>query len=316
MPEMITFGEALAVFSPKSSGPFRYLRDFELHMAGAESNTAIGLQKLGHTTGWFSRLGEDEVGQFVLNAVRAEGVDVSRVAVDPNHRTGLMVKEIRDQGETRVYYYRDQSACSFAKPEDIEEEYLKTAKIFHFTGITPVLSDSCKQAVCRAMELADKNGVKLSFDPNIRYKLWGKHDYSAMLREMMLQSQIVLAGLDEAGLLLQAEKPQEVFEKLFSLGRVEIAALKDGGKGAWVAAGGEIHHIPPFPCHCIDPVGAGDSFNAAFLAGVLEGLDVKTCGEMGAVAGALATQSLGDIESQPTRQEMDRALHHSKTVFR
>lgn len=316
MPEIITFGETMALFSPKSAGPLRYLRDFELRAAGAESNTAIGLQKLGHSAGWLSRLGEDELGQFVLNTVRAEGVDTSHVARDPEHRTGLMVKEIHGQNETKVYYYRDGSACSFAGPEDMEEEYLKTAKILHLTGITPVLSESCKQATYRAIELAKKNGVKLSFDPNIRYKLWGDNDHSVMIREMMLQSQIVLAGLDEAGLLLKADKPQEIFDRLFSSGKVEIAALKDGARGAWVATRKEIHQIAPYPCHCVDPVGAGDSFNAAFLAGVLEGQDVKTCGDMGAVGGALATESLGDMEGQPSRQEMDRAFHRGKTVYR
>ena len=216
MPELITFGETLAVFTPRSAGPLRYIRDFELHAAGAESNTAIGLQKLGHSTGWFSRLGNDEFGQFLLNAVRAEGVDASHEKIDSQHRTGLMIKETSNQNETKVYYYRDRSACSFSEPEDLDEDYIKSAKILHFTGITPVLSESCKRTVYKAIELAQKNGVSLSFDPNIRYKLWGNHDYSPMIREMMMQSEIILAGLDEANLLLGVQNPDDIFKKIFA----------------------------------------------------------------------------------------------------
>ena len=133
----------MAVMAPKEAGPLRYVPDYRLRMAGAESNLAAGLCRLGHSAGWISRLGDDEMGRFVLNSVRAEGVDTCAVKTDGAHRTGLMLKET-GSGETRVYYYRENSAASHLSPEDLEEEYLHSARIIHLTGITPVLSGSCE----------------------------------------------------------------------------------------------------------------------------------------------------------------------------
>lgn len=195
--EVFTIGETMVSFTPQEHAPLRYVTGYRPHIAGAESNVAIGLQKLGHSCAWMSRLGEDEFGRYIYNFVRGEGADVNSVVFDEEHPTGIMFKEV-SQGETKVYYYRHQSAASMMKPEDLEESSLKDSRILHLTGITPVLSEDCRQTVERAMEIAEENHIKVSFDPNIRKKLWKDRDYSEMIREFCLRSDIVLLGLDEA----------------------------------------------------------------------------------------------------------------------
>ena len=168
MPRVITLGESMVVFTPDSYGALRYENQFKARLAGAESNTAIGLSKLGIEASWMSRVGADEFGHYVLNNIRAEGVDTKAAVIDPEHRTGIMFKQREYGGETTVFYYRENSAASHLQPDDLQEEWFEGADFLHITGITPVLSDSCQETVTKAVEMAKAHGVKVSFDPNIR----------------------------------------------------------------------------------------------------------------------------------------------------
>lgn len=315
MPEIITIGETMAAMAPQDYGPLRYVKGFQPRIAGAESNVAIGLARLGHSVAWISRLGADEFGEYVFREIRAEGVDVSGVQFDPDHRTGVMFKERRFSGETSVYYYRENSAASHMDGSAIDGNTLKAASIVHLTGITPVLSESCLAMTREIIRRCATEGICLSFDPNIRRTLWRGRDYTKDLREMTLAAQIVLMGEEEAGLLFGDKTEEEWLDLLFTKGNARYVAIKRGSRGAVVADGHSVV-IPPFHCHCVDPVGAGDGFNAGFLAGILEGRDLKTCGQMGAVVGAKATETTGDVEGYPSRRQLDQLLNHQAEVYR
>ena len=315
MPQLIAIGETMAAFTPGTSGPLRYVQNFGIRAAGAESNVAVGMAKLGADAAWVSRLGADEFGFFIRNQLRAEGVDCSRVKFDDAHRTGVMFKET-GAGETRVFYYRENSAASHLCPEDLSPELFSGVKIVHLSGITPVLSDSCRAMTLEAFRLARLQGAAVSFDPNIRRKLWGNHDYTPLIRDLTLQSEIVLLGLDEADTLFGATDPDRIFDLLFEKGAARYAAIKDGGNGAWAADRTVREKIPPYPCRPVEPIGAGDGFNAGFLTGILQGKDVAAAGRMGAVCGALATQTPGDVEGYPDAAQMHSALTGSKITFR
>ena len=315
MSEVITLGETMAAFTPDGSGPLRYITNYRMRIAGAESNVAIGLAKLGISVSWISRLGQDEFGHFVFNQTRAEGVDCSGVVFDDQHRTGVMFKEV-SSGETKVFYYRENSAASHLQPEDLSNTLFEKSKILHLTGITPVLSESCKRTTMRAIELAKAHGLLLSFDPNVRKKLWGQTNFSPLLREITLQSDIVLLGLDEADILFQLRDPEQIIDLLFTQGKAKYVALKNGADGAWIADSNHWMKIPPFPCKCIEPIGAGDGFNAGFLAGLLTRGDVESAGQMGCICGALATQTPGDIEGYPDYHQMEIALSGASITYR
>ena len=250
----------------------------------------------------------------MLSAVRAEGVDTSAVISDKNHRTGLMVKQL-SAGETSVFYYRENSAASHYSSIDIDYEYLKSAKLIHLTGITPVLSDECMTACTEIVRFARENGIMLSFDPNIRHRLWGSIDYTEKIAEFMYSSTIVMLGIDEAKKLIGTDDIAEIADKLRSAG-VRYIAVKDGAKGAWCANSDELIHIEPYECKCIDPVGAGDGFNAGFISGILKGLPLDVCGKMGAIAGAMATENTGDIEGYPTEAQMNIKLNKTDVIYR
>lgn len=309
MSEVITIGETMAALTPKGTGYLHYMKDYEMRIAGAESNLAIGVCKLGHSASWISSLGDDELGYFVNNNIRAEGVDTHYVQFDMEHRTGVMFKQVLPGKETSVFYYRENSAAANMKAESLTEEMFTGGKILHVTGITPVLSKDCEEMIYRAVELGRKAGLKISFDPNIRKKLWKDKDYTAVLQKIVAYTSILMLGLEEAEVLYGTTEKEEIIRKFFENPEAEYIAIKDGSKGAYVAdrSGGFV--IPPHPCNPIDPIGAGDAFNSGFLCGLLDGKSVKEAGEIAGIAGALATESYGDIEGYPTKENMERILN-------
>lgn len=316
MPELITCGETMVSFLPSLTAPLRYAGNFSMRYAGAESNTAIGLCRLGHSAGWVSRVGDDEFGRFLIQQIRGEGVDVSRAAFDRTHPTGIMFKQFSAGRDTSVFYYRAGSAASAMSAEGLDFDYLSSAKILHLTGITPALSESCLCMIQALFSWAKQNGILVSFDPNLRLKLWRKEQAVPVLRELLLQCDIALLGVQEASVLLQAKEPDQIFDILLQSG-VKKIGLKDGARGAWVAGGQERAFIPAYPAACVDPVGAGDAFNAGFLAGILEAAPLLRCGQLACGMGAFAIMGRGDIESLPScRRELENYLDGVEPVAR
>ncbi len=314
--DLVTMGETMAAFAPEEDGRLRYASSFRLRVAGAESNVAVGAARLGFSAGWISRVGADEFGQKILRELRADGVDVSAVAVDEDRRTGLLFKETRPGGETAVTYYRAGSAASALSLDGRAREQLRGARIVHLTGITPALGESCAQAVREAVSIAHESGAAVSFDPNIRRKLWGSRDFVSPLRSLAEQAEYVLLGREEAELLYGPLSPRELFGALARCGRLRALALKDGARGALVLSREELHEIPPFPCACVDPVGAGDAFDAGFLCASLEGLPLRDCGRWGAVLGAKATETRGDTDGYLSRRELEACLRRETEITR
>lgn len=316
MPEVITLGETMVMFSPEQNGPLRYVQRFQKRIAGTESNVAIGLVRLGHQTGWISRVGNDEFGEFLLHELRGEGVDVSMVKVDPEAQTGLMFKEVIEGRETRVTYYRKASAASKLSPADLDQNYFQKARLLHLTGITPALSDSCMNAVYDAIRLARQYGLTISFDPNIRMKLWTKERAETVLNSLIDQVDIVFPGLEEAQLLLGLEDPETLLERFLERG-VQIVALKSGLQGTWVASAQRKHLIPTFKVErVIDPIGAGDAFAAGFLSGFLEDKPIDECGRLANAMGAMAVTTAGDFEGLPTRSQLEAFISNQHQIFR
>ncbi len=154
-------GETMAALTPGSSGALRYVTDYRIRIAGAESNVAVRLSKLGIETAWISRVGEDELGYFVRNQIRSEGLTAGG-----NIRPGAPDwTDAEETGalETKVFYYRENSGLHLS-PKDLKEEMLQQAELLYLTGITPVLSESCERTVREAIRLGKKHGLLISFD--------------------------------------------------------------------------------------------------------------------------------------------------------
>lgn len=298
--DVLTFGESMVVFSPNVNGPLRHVHTFTKSLGGAESNVATAIAKLNHSVGWFSKVSDDEFGRFVISAIKAEGVDTSRVLVDQERPTGLLFKERYQRSNPNVYYYRKNSAASSLSPDDLDEEYIKQAKILHITGITPALSDSCRNMVYRAIEIAKENNVLVSFDPNIRLKLWTIDEARKVLVDIASKADIVMPGLDEAELLLGLTDKDEVCDYFLNK-EAKIVAVKLGAEGCYIKNRQEGVKVPGYNVSELikDTAGAGDGFAAGFLSGYLENLPLKEIGEYANGVGAMATLVQGDMEGYP-----------------
>jgi 2-dehydro-3-deoxygluconokinase len=297
--DVVTFGETMVLFAAAEQGPLRFATTYTRHAAGTETNFAIGLARLGHSVGWFSRVGDDEFGQYIVNTVRGEGVDTSRVIVD-----GVLFKEKRELGPRRIVYYRKGSAASRLGPGDLDSDYIAGARYLHLTGITPALSETARAAVFAAAELARSRGVRVSFDPNLRLRLWTRDQARETMRALLPLCDLVLPGLDEAELLVGESDPDRAADAIRALGP-SMVVVKLGPEGALaVAPEGRVRAPGIRLERIVDPVGAGDGFAAGFMAGQLRGLDLLESLKIANTVGAFATTVVGDVEGLPTWREV------------
>jgi 2-dehydro-3-deoxygluconokinase len=314
--EVVTIGETMVLFNPDSPGPLRYAHNFNMSIAGAESNVAIALARLEHNVGWMSKLGDDEFGRYIKSVIRGEGVDVSKVTVDEKNQTGLLFKEQFAHANPNIYYYRKNSAASKLGESDIDEEYIASAKILHITGITLALSQSAREAVYKAIDIAKRNGVIVSFDPNIRLKLWTIEEARPVLLDVAKKADIVFPGVDEGRLLLGLEDPREITKAFLDMG-CKIVATKVGKKGCLVADSSEEVFVEGYVLEkTVDTVGAGDGFAAGFLSGYLRNKSLYECAKLANAIGAMATLVKGDIEGFPTFSQVNQFMGISSHIDR
>ena len=313
VPSVITAGETMVLGVPARPGRLRHAASLELKIGGAESNVAIALSRLEISAGWVSFLGGDEPGQLVLDRVRAEGVDTSQVRRLKDHPTGLYLRE-QVGAATRVYYYRLGSAASAMAEGAFDPEYLKGAEIFHLTGITPALSEGCRRFVLWAAERARESGAQVSFDVNYRSKLWSPEKARASVEEVLPLVDLLMIGDEEAG-ALWGRDDEEFLRELAEMGPQEVV-LKKGEEGSVAVLGGEVLEQPAFPVGEVDPVGAGDAFDAGYLAGHLWDLSPEERLRVANAMGALSVATLGDYEGLPDREELWAFLEGRKALGR
>lgn len=303
--DVVTFGETMVLFNPETQGPLRYVGTFTKSIGGAESNVAIALARLGHKAGWFSKLGDDEFGRYIKSTVMGEEVDVSRVKKDPKRTTGILFKERFSTVNPNVYYYRKGSAASHLMIEDLDLDYIASAKILHVTGISLALSEEMREAVFYAVREAKKRGVLISFDPNIRLKLWSKEEARETILEMVKLTDLLFPGKEEAELLLGLTEPEEIADSFLNLG-VQTVALKLGKSGCYVKNKETEAFVHGYTVdHPVDTVGAGDGYAAGFLSGYLEHLSLTECAQRANAVGAMATLVKGDMEGFPYKDQVE-----------
>ncbi|SCE79905.1 2-dehydro-3-deoxygluconokinase [Micromonospora haikouensis] len=301
-PEVVTVGETMVVMSPTDAAPLERADRLRLGVGGAESNLAIGLAGLGHRVAWVSRVGDDPFGRMVLREVAGGGVDVASVALDAHAPTGVYFKDPRPEA-TGVHYYRAGSAASRLGPGALDDPRLAGARLLHLSGITPVLSESCRALVAHAVDDRPLRGALVSFDVNHRPRLWPADRAADVLRDLADRADIVLVGLDEAERLWGTADPQAVRRLL---PRPATVVVKDGAVGATaLPRTGPAVFVPALRAPVVEPVGAGDAFAAGYLSAVLRGLDHAAALRCGHVVAVRALAVPGDCAPPPRRRDLD-----------
>lgn len=311
--EVVTAGETMLLGTPAHPGRLRHAASLELKIGGAESNLAIALSRLGVSAGWVSCLGDDEPGQLVLDRIRGEGVDVSRVRRLEGYPTGLYLRERLATGG-QVYYYRRSSAASTMGPDAFDPGYLDRARFLHLTGITPALSDECRAFTSWAAREARRAGVRVSFDVNYRSKLWSPESAKGFAEELLPEVDLLFVGDEEARALWNRDD-EEFIRELADKGPQEVV-LKRGGDGSMLLFEGRVLEQPNFDVPEADPIGAGDAFNAGYLAGHLWERGPEDRLRLANAMGAMSVATLGDYEGLPDEKELQSFLEGKEALGR
>ena len=317
MPEVVTIGETMVVFDSTIPGPLRYARAYTSHTGGAESNVAVGIVRQGHTAGWISAVGCDEFGKQIIQTIRGEGVDTSRVIMDPDHSTGIFFREAIGNGEFRNIYYRKHSAFSSIRPEYLDVSYISHATYLVVSGITLAVSPSAAATAFHAIELAKSAGVKVCFDPNLRLKMWKLEEARAVFEKIWPLCDVVLPGIEEGRLLFGTATPDEIAHILMDRYQIPTVIIKTGADGAIGYEGAKRISAPGFPVHhVVDAFGAGDAFCSGVVTGYLNHWPLEKTLRYANAIGALTVSAPGNIEAIPDAAQVHSFLAGQAEVDR
>lgn len=305
--DVVTLGEAMVLLVADEAGPLERVRRYSKGTAGAETNVAVGLARLGLRVGWVSRLGDDSLGRYLLAEMRREGVDCTHVALDAGERTALMFKgRPADGADPPIEYHRKGSAASKLQPRHLDEAWLGAARHLHATGVFAALAPNTLEATRRAIDVMRRHRRSVSFDPNLRPQLWPSAEVMRdTLNALARHADWVLPGLDEGRRLTGCDEPERIAAFYRARG-AKLVVVKLGAEGAYFDdADAGTGTVPAAPvAEVVDSVGAGDGFAVGVVSALLEGRGVVDAVRRGAWIGARAVQVRGDTEGLPTRAQL------------
>ena len=308
--DVALFGEAMLLLVADRPGPLEDAQSFHKRTAGAETNVAIGLSRLGLKVGWASRLGTDSMARYLLAEMKREGIDCAHVICDASQRTGFQFKgRVTDGSDPPVEYHRKGSAASQMSVDDVDVEWLRSARHLHATGVFPAISATTLPAAIKTMDTMRAAGRTISFDPNLRPTLWASTDaMRSAINDLASRADWVLPGIEE-GLLLTGESTPEGIAAFYRRLGAKLVVVKLGADGAYYDSDTDgTGRVAGFPVEeVIDTVGAGDGFAAGVVSALLEGRSVPDAVRRGSWIGARAVQVLGDTEGLPTRAQLEEA---------
>lgn len=334
MPDVVCLGEALIDFVALESGvDVGSASGFLRAPGGAPANVAVGVARLGHTSAFLGKVGDDPFGQFLAKTFAAQGVDVGGMVFSQRHRTGLAFVSLEANGERDFCFFRNPSADMTFTSEELDRRCLTSGRIFHFGSIT-LIDQPARTTTLKAVEIAHKNGLLISFDPNLRPPLWPD---LARARKLILTAlplvDLVKLSVEELYFLLGptyiARKPIKQAD-ILSLAallfrrfpQIQLLAVTDGAAGSlWITPRADFEPVSGFSVNAVDTTGAGDGFVAAMLVKLLQhdltdparlaevpGTLLTEIFQYANAVGALTTTSKGAIPALPTAAQVAHFL--------
>lgn len=301
----------MALFIADEEGTLDNVSKFTKALAGAEANVAIGLSRLGHNVKYITKLGNDPFGKYIYNKLLEEKIDVSSVKFTDEYPTGFMLKSKTSKGDPDIFYFRKGSAASHMTPNDIDCDASEINHI-HITGITAALSKDTLDTVYKMIQIGKENGIRISFDPNIRKSLWKSEDEMvATLNEIAFNCDIVMPGIKE-GFILTGSDDVDVIADFYLRRGVKAVIIKIGDRGAYVKTKDESFTVSGYKVEkVVDTVGAGDGFATGVISGLLEGLTLKDAVKRGNAIGAIIIMSPGDNDGLPYRDTLEKFMNEN-----
>jgi 2-dehydro-3-deoxygluconokinase len=300
-PLIVAIGEPMIEFNQTRPGEREYLQGF----GGDTSNAIIAAARQGARTAYFTRLGDDQFARMFLELWAAEGVDAAAVALDPDAFTAVYFVTHGPKGHV-FHYIRAGSAASRMRPEDLPLPLISAAGFVHGSVISMAISPSACESVLAAFETASRSGGKISFDANLRLKLWPLERARKGVAAALALTDYFFPSLEDAAALSGVEAPEAILEWAHRLGAKNVF-LKLGAAGVIVSDGRKTEKIAGLKVKSVDATGAGDCFCGAALARLSLGDSLVDAARYANAAAALATTGFGAVDPIP-RPEQVRAL--------
>lgn len=300
--DLVALGEPLVELNQTRESGGAYIQGF----GGDTSNCAIAAARLGARVAYVTRLGDDAFGRAFLNLWRKESVDASGVAVDPDAPTGLYFVSHGPAGH-EFSYLRAGSAASRMRPGDVPLEIIRAARVLHISGISQAISASACDACFTAMEACRASGAKVSYDTNLRLKLWPLSRARAIIRASLALADWALPSLDDAALLFGRDEPDAILDACHADG-APLVVLRCGAAGCIVSDGRRRERLAGHRVAAVDATGAGDCFDGAFAARIVAGDDPFAAARYANAAAALATTGYGAVAPLPRHRDVVQLL--------
>ena len=316
--KVITFGEIMLRLAPHGYYRFTQANDFEATFGGGEANVAVSLANYGLDAAFVTKLPAHDIGQCAVNDLRKYGVDTSMITRGGDRVGIYYLEKGASQRASQVIYDRAHSAIAEAIPEDFNwSEIFEGADWFHFTGITPALSDTLSAITLEACKAAKEEGVMISCDLNFRKKLWTSEKAGQVMDELMQYVDVCIANEEDAKDIFSIEAAdsdiyggklnksgyesvarqlagQFGFEKVAITLRTSLSA-SDNNWAGMLYDGTECHVSKEYHLHIVDRVGGGDSFAGGLIYALLSGKSAQDTIEFAVAASALKHSVEGDF---------------------
>ncbi len=316
--EVVTFGEAMVRLSPSGFRRLEQAHSLDVQVGGAELNTAVGLARLGRSTAWVSRLTDNALGRLIANQAREAGVGADHVVWTPEDRVGVYFLEFGAAPRaSSVLYDRKGAAVANVRPGMVDwADVFRGVKWFHVTGITPALSPTAAETTHEALRAAKAANVSTSIDLNYRVKLWSQAEANRRMTDLMRYCDVLVTTEEDAEKVLGVvgkdhEDAALQLTRRFPLRAVAVT-IRDNPlvwKNAWTAIAcqeGRILKTRSYEVEIVDRLGAGDSFAAGLIHGLLDG-DLQKGLDWGTAASAIKHTIPGDF-AWITRSEVESLL--------
>ncbi len=301
--DIVSLGEAMVEFNQTGEGEGRlYLQGF----GGDTSNFAVAAARQGARVAYLSALADDPYGALLRRLWDEEGVDHASVITDPAAFTAIYFVTHDARGH-HFSFFRSGSAASRLTAAQLPRERIAAAKLLHLSGITLAISPTACDTAYAAIAMAREAGTRVSFDTNLRLKLWGIDRARAVMNDVIARCDICLPSYDDVVAITGLTDPDALVDHCLRLGAKEVA-LKLGEQGALVADANQRHRIAPMPCRPVDATGAGDTFGGAYVHRRLQGDGLAEAGRYAAAAAALSTQGYGAVAPIPRAAEVLASL--------
>lgn len=312
-PQVVSMGELLVeIMREKIDEPLGVRGTFVGPFAsGAPAIFIDAVARLGLSCGFIGSVGRDDFGKLIVNRLKEDAVDTTYIQSLDNYTTGVAFVTYYSDGTRQFIYHISQAASGRISETQLDRDYLSGISYLHLMGSTLSINDSWRRLCYRAVEIVKDAGGKISFDPNLRPELLPVKKIREICQPILSSCEIILPSGEEVKMLTGIEDIDKACRRLLECGP-EIVALKLGEEGSCIYTREGKLKVPSLPVNEVDPTGAGDCFDAAFIVGLLKGWSIKRVANFANAVGALAVAKRGPMEGAPYLSEVEKMLAKKK----